>query len=52
MTVFATQAVEPALVERYLAAGVERVLVWLPPDSRDVALQVMDAAAPLIARYA
>lgn len=51
MTVFATQAVDAALVERYAAAGVERVIVWLPPDSRDTALQVMDAAAPLIERY-
>ncbi|MCB1748613.1 MAG: LLM class F420-dependent oxidoreductase [Gammaproteobacteria bacterium] len=51
MTVFATRVVDAALVERYAAAGVERTIVWLPPDSADVALQVMDAAAPLIERY-
>jgi len=52
ITVFATQAVDEALVERYAAAGVDRVIVWLPPGSTDVAMQVMDAAAPLIPRYA
>ncbi len=52
ITVFATQAVDEALVERYAAAGVDRVIVWLPPESADVAMQVMDAAAPLIPRYA
>ncbi|MGE0486376.1 MAG: LLM class F420-dependent oxidoreductase [Gammaproteobacteria bacterium] len=51
MTVFATQVVDAALVERYAAAGVERTIVWLPPDSADHALQVMDAAATLIERY-
>ena len=39
------RVVDAALVERYAAAGVERTIVWLPPDSADVALQVMDAAA-------
>lgn len=52
MTAFATQVVDAGLVERYAAAGVERTVVWLPPDSTDAALQVMDAAAPLVARYA
>jgi probable F420-dependent oxidoreductase len=51
MTVFATRVVDAALVERYAAAGVERTIVWLPPDSADAALGVMDAAAPLIERY-
>ena len=51
VTVFATQAVDTALADRYAAAGVDRVIVWLPPDSADSALKTMDAAAPLIERY-
>ena len=52
ITVFATQSVDAALVERYAAAGVDRLNVWLPPDSPDDALRVLDAAAPLVERYA
>jgi probable F420-dependent oxidoreductase len=52
ITVFATSVVDEALVERYAAAGVDRTIVWLPLESEKAAMDVMDAAAPLIARYA
>ncbi len=52
ITTFATSAVDSALVERYAAAGVDRTIVWLPLESDAAALATMDAAAPLIARYA
>ncbi len=52
ITVFATAAVDAALVERYAAAGVHRTVVWLPLESEAAALKVMDAATPLVARYA
>lgn len=52
ITAFATQEVTPQLVERYAAAGVDRTIVWLPPDSAAAAMAVMDAAVPLVERYA
>ena len=51
ITAFATQTVTAELVERYAAAGVERTIVWLPPDSTANAMAVMDAAAPLVEQY-
>ena len=52
ISAFATQALTPDLVERYAAAGVDRTIVWLTPDSADRAMSVMDAVAPLVERYA
>ncbi|MEX2481882.1 MAG: LLM class F420-dependent oxidoreductase [Gammaproteobacteria bacterium] len=51
VTVFATRALDAALLDRYAAAGVERVINFLPPESADTALQAMDAAASFIGRH-
>jgi probable F420-dependent oxidoreductase len=52
ITVFATSEVNRELLDRYAAAGVDRTIVWLPPEDPKTALAVMDAAAPYIAEYA
>lgn len=51
VTVFATSPLDTALLDRYAAAGVERVINFLPPESGEAALQAMDAAAAFIGRY-
>lgn len=51
VTVFATSQVDRKLVERYLATGVERVIVWLPPDNEASAMKVLESATPLVSEY-
>jgi len=52
VTVFATSALDTALLDRYAAAGVDRVISFLPPESAAAALNAMDAMAPFVAQYA
>jgi probable F420-dependent oxidoreductase len=51
VTVFATSALDTALLDRYAAAGVERVISFLPPESASAALDAMDAAAQFVGQY-
>ena len=51
VTVFAFETT-PKILDEYAAAGVARVVQFLPPDSVDGALKVLDDCAPFIARYA
>lgn len=44
VTVFSSLG-DPAVLERYEAAGVDRVVVWLPPDGPDEARAALDAYA-------
>lgn len=52
LTVFATSPLDRALLDRYAAAGVARVVSFLPPDSSAAALATMDAAARFVTAYA
>jgi probable F420-dependent oxidoreductase len=51
VTVFAFETT-PKVLDEYAAAGVARVVQFLPPDASDAALKVMDGCAPFIERYA
>ncbi len=52
ITVFLALAMTSELLDEYAQAGVARVVQFLPPDTTAEAMQVMDASATLIARYA
>ena len=52
VTVFATSEVNRELVDRYDDAGVERTIVWLPPEGEAATMAVIDAAASLVDEYA
>ncbi|MGB1883063.1 MAG: LLM class F420-dependent oxidoreductase [Gammaproteobacteria bacterium] len=51
VTVFATSRVTRELLDQYAEAGVDRAIVWTPPDDADASLKVIDAVAPLISEY-
>ncbi len=51
LTVFATSPLDCALLDAYAAAGVDRVVSFLAPETPADALAVMDASAPFIERY-
>lgn len=52
ITVFLALAMSNEILDEYAAAGVSRVVQFLPPDTHDEALAVMEHCAAFIARYA
>lgn len=51
ITVFVPQPMDAALLDTYAAAGVARVVQFLPPDTADEALALIDHCAAFIDRY-
>jgi probable F420-dependent oxidoreductase len=52
VTVFTPVDFEAGLLERYAAAGADRVVCFLPPESERAALTALDAAAKHVTAYA
>ena len=48
VTIFGAQA-RPEVLQRYAEAGVERATFWIPPESRDKVLPLLDKYAKVIA---
>ncbi len=51
ISVYATSDLSNELLDNYAAAGVDRVISFLPPDSANEALATMDACAKFIPQY-
>lgn len=51
ITVFLALPMSNEILDEYAAAGVSRVVQFLPPDTHDEALAVMDHCAGFISRY-
>jgi alkanesulfonate monooxygenase SsuD/methylene tetrahydromethanopterin reductase-like flavin-dependent oxidoreductase (luciferase family) len=51
VTVFTPVDFDAALLDRYAAAGADRVVCFLPPESERAAFATLDAAAKHVAAY-
>ena len=51
ITVFLAMEMTSEILDEYQAAGVSRVVQFLPPDTDDEAMAVMDASARFIEKY-
>ena len=51
ITVFLALEMSSDILDEYQAAGVSRVVQFLPPDSHDEAMLVLDSTARFIEKY-
>ena len=52
VTIFCGVELTPQVLDEYAAAGVARVVQFLPPEAPDAAIKMMDGSARLAERYA